>query len=270
MSPPAGWQPPVSRDSRAESVTDGYGMADLHLHSLHSDGLASIQELLDFVQQRTPLDVIAITDHDDLSGSLAARELVARGGYSFEVVTGMEVTTLEGHLLGLFLERPVRPLRRVEETILEIHAAGGLCAIPHPMSWLTHSIGQRAIRRVMARPEAEARFDAIEIANPSLAGRVTQRRTQRLNTTLGLAEVGGSDAHFLPHIGMAYTLFPGRDAAALRRGLASGSTSALLLVAPDRDRVSYGEFIRQQVRSLLYQPTRTFLRQRADARRARS
>lgn len=262
MNPPAGWQPPLSRAPRPESGLDRYGMADLHLHSLHSDGLASIQELLDFVQRQTPLDVIAITDHDDLSGSLAARELVARGGYSFDVVTGMEVTTLEGHVLGLYLERPVKPLRRLEETILEIHAAGGLCAIPHPMSWLTHSIGQRAIRRAMSRPDADARFDAIETANPSLAGRVTQSRTRRLNSSLGLAEVGGSDAHFLPHIGMAYTVFAGRDAAALRQALESGTTSAMLLVAQDRDRVSYGEFIRQQVRSLLYQPTRTFLRQR--------
>ena len=82
---------------------EGYGVADIHIHSSASDGMADIPRILDYAEQKTNLAVIAITDHDEFEGSYQAGELVAKGNYSFEVVLGMEVTTLEGHLLALFL-----------------------------------------------------------------------------------------------------------------------------------------------------------------------
>ena len=57
---------------------EGYGIADLHIHSSLVDGMASVYQILEYVECKTELDVIAITDHDDLRGSYAARELAAR------------------------------------------------------------------------------------------------------------------------------------------------------------------------------------------------
>src|SRR6478752_3551681 len=82
------------------------GKADIHMHTSLSDGLMSVQEILDWVQEKTDLDVIAVTDHDDLEGGLLARDLAVKGGYRFEVIPGIEVTTRAGHLLALFLEKP--------------------------------------------------------------------------------------------------------------------------------------------------------------------
>ena len=72
-----------------------HGIADIHLHSIASDGLAPIPELLEYVQNETGLDVIAITDHDCIEGSYQAREMAATGNYRFEVVVGMEVTNTD-------------------------------------------------------------------------------------------------------------------------------------------------------------------------------
>ena len=53
------------------------GKADMHLHTLYSDGTASVQQLLDHVERRTDLDVIAVTDHERIDGALRAREIHA-------------------------------------------------------------------------------------------------------------------------------------------------------------------------------------------------
>ena len=77
----------------------------MHLHTLWSDGTAAVAELLDWVEEATDLDVIAITDHERIDGAQRALELHARGGYGYDLVVGEEVTTRRGHLLGLFLDR---------------------------------------------------------------------------------------------------------------------------------------------------------------------
>ena len=79
------------------------GKADMHLHTLYSDGTVSVGALLDHVEAETNLDVIAITDHERIDGALRAREMHAAGPYSFELVVGEEITTRRGHVLALFI-----------------------------------------------------------------------------------------------------------------------------------------------------------------------
>ncbi|WP_322796080.1 PHP domain-containing protein [Tepidiforma sp.] len=208
------------------------GKADLHLHSRASDGLASIEQLLEYVEHCTDLDVIAVTDHEDVRGGLRAQELAARRGYRFEVIPGAEVTTLQGHVLALFIERDPPSFRGVEFTLGMIHDAGGLAIAPHPLSWLTRSIGERTLNTLAERSEAGVGFDAIEVANASPAGRRTAQRAARLNAERwGLATVGSSDAHHLEHVGAGWTEFPGRSAADLRAALLSGTTRGAMLPA---------------------------------------
>lgn len=203
------------------------GKADLHIHSEHSDGLASVQEIFDYVEAQTDLDLIAITDHDMFDGSEIARDLAAKGKYRFEIITGMEVTTLEGHLLALGIEKPIKSLQRLDYSIAQIHAQGGLAIIPHPMSWLIRSVGQRGILRIHNDPSPEIYFDGIEAMNPSIAGRVTVTKTRRLNEqVLHLPETGGSDSHTLNMIGTGVTCYPGTSARDLMSALAHKRTRA--------------------------------------------
>ena len=45
------------------STSNVWSKADIHIHSSHSDGLSSIPEIMEYVQNCTDLKVIAITDH---------------------------------------------------------------------------------------------------------------------------------------------------------------------------------------------------------------
>jgi len=203
------------------------GKADLHIHSSAGDGLPTVREILDHVEKETDLDLVAITDHDLIDGSLEARELVAKGGYRFQVLVGMEITTLEGHLLAYGLEEPVRMLQPLTRTIELVHEQGGFCIVPHPMSWLTLSLQRWSIERILRDPREEIRLEGLEILNPNLAGRVSYERVMALNEErFHLSELGGSDAHLLSMIGQAHTFFPGRTADDFRQALESRTTRA--------------------------------------------
>jgi predicted metal-dependent phosphoesterase TrpH len=219
--------------------------------------MAEIQELLDYVQEHTQLDVIAITDHDEIAGGYLARELVAKGHYRFEVVVGMEVSTLDGHLLALFIEEPVLSLRPLAETVEAVHVQGGLCVVPHPCSWLTRSIGKGSLEKIMSHGNELVYFDGLEMANPTIAGRVGYEQSRRLNDRrFHLAEMGGSDAHFLAQIGVASTTFPGRTAADLRQAILRRTTRGVSHAHPKLKRLGYGKIVRQQCRSLFVLPFR--------------
>jgi hypothetical protein len=228
---------------------DGYGMADIHIHSSVSDGMADIPSILESVEARANIDIIAITDHDRIEGSYQARELAARHGYHLDVVVGMEVTTAEGHLLALFLEDPVPSHRPLEETIEAIHAQGGLCIVPHPMSWLTHSINEQSLERIIASNNQGLYFDGIETVNPTIAGRVSSRRARRFKEKYRLAETGGSDAHFLIAVGSAFTLFPGRSAEDLRRSIIERTTKARNGIRVRLSEIGFVQIIKQQRKS---------------------
>jgi predicted metal-dependent phosphoesterase TrpH len=220
------------------------GKADLHIHTRYSDGLATFEEVVQWANDRTDLDVIAITDHEDVEGALRARELAAKRGYRVEVVVGAEVTTLQGHLLALFIEERPPLLRSVEHTLAWIHARGGVAVIPHPMSWLTRSLGRRAIERICERREEGVTFDAIELANPSPAGRPGRAAAIRLNQERWhLPATGSSDAHHLLHIGRGWTTFPGRRAEELREALLAGTIGYGMEPYPSAREVGYGNLV---------------------------
>jgi predicted metal-dependent phosphoesterase TrpH len=207
------------------------GRADVHLHTDEVDGLQSVAALLDYAEAQTDLDVVAVTDHDEVRGALKARDLAIRRGARVQVITGTEVTTRHGHILALFVDRTFPMLKSIDATLAAIHDAGGIAIVPHPMSWLTTSIGERTLRRIHTLGESGRRsgvyFDAIEMLNPSVAGRVAHRRARTLNRdVLGLPVMGGSDAHASPLIGSAYTTFPGRTPDDLRAAFAAGTTRA--------------------------------------------
>jgi predicted metal-dependent phosphoesterase TrpH len=195
------------------------GKADLHIHTRQGDGLDSVEAILDHVAAHTDLDVVAITEHDSLEVALRAREAWAQRGDAFDFVPGVEITTLQGHLIALYLEDPVPSLRRVEETIEAVRRQGGVCFVPHPMSPLTRSIGRRTMQQVT---EAGLRFDAIELASGSPPAKLALAQARRANRhDFRLPSVGASDAHFRQAIGSGYTEFAGTTAVELREAFAS-------------------------------------------------
>jgi hypothetical protein len=200
-------------------MTNRLGRADLHIHTLASDGTAGIVEILDHVERRGELDVIAITDHERIDAAVAAKAIAVERGMATEVIIGEEVSTLGGHLLALFITERVTPLRSLRTTIGEIHEQGGLAIPAHPLVPYPLCAQGWVLRRLIADPDPRVRPDAIEAFNPTTLGRPWHSRVVKFAGEHGLATVGNSDAHAAEAIGTGWTTFPGRTAEDLRTAI---------------------------------------------------
>ena len=196
--------------------------ADLHVHTRYS-GLTrvsfltfpdSISHPSDLVRtaEKKQLAVLCITDHNSIRGAVEAKKLAT----SVEIVTGSEILTLDGDLLGLFLTDDIPKGRTAEETIDAIHAQGGLAIAPHPFSSHCDSLGLKI---------TELKLDGVELFNAAHRDGYTNEAAQKMSSNLDLAFVGGSDAHSPTMVGNAYTLFEGESAEDLRRAILARKTS---------------------------------------------
>jgi len=143
---------------------------------------------------------------------------------------------------------------REAETVREIHRLGGVAVVPHPLSYLTFSCGERALRELAALGDDSA-VDGIELRNPSYAGRVRATRAAWLNAhVLRVAETGSSDAHHAALVGTAWTEFPGTTPADLRAAILARATVARGRRWTLREHLDGA--VRQQWRSMLRDPAK--------------
>src|SRR2546421_11499183 len=208
----------VLKDSEEEIIptfSNGYSRADIHMHTNLGDGWASPAKIVEEAT-RQGLPLIAITDHDHVEGAKRVQELIYQQNNSLQMITGVEVSTRQGHLLGLFVTKAPKAMRSVEESIEDIKEQGGLVIVPHPLGKLVPSLSRAKIDALLEKGYA---IDGIEMYNPSPANASMRPVVRAANQQWGLAEMGGSDAHFWQHIGSAYTLFPGRSPDDLRRAI---------------------------------------------------
>jgi predicted metal-dependent phosphoesterase TrpH len=237
------------------------GQADMHIHSIASDGTASAAEILDYVESQTDLDVIALADHERAEAAFECRRLALERGSRVEVVIGEEVTTQSGHLLGLFLQAGLKRGQRLETTVAEIHEQGGLAIVPHPFSAFTLGMRKHAILRVHFSKDALVYWDALEGFNPSTAGRYGRAATARIAAELGLPLVGNSDAHTLSAIGDGRTYFPGSTAEDYRLAVIEGrTTGACWDWGFAREALIYSRQVRKQARDVSRWARRNLLR----------
>ncbi len=163
---------------------------DFHVHTCYSgDSVTSLKQVVTYSKRRG-LDGVAITDHNTLKGALKlkTRDII--------VVPGIEISTLNGHLLGLNVTTPIPAKLGIEETIHRIHEAGGIAVAPHP-SVFYKSPPSREIDS----------YDAVEVMNASsVPFHVFTWLSKRFADRLGLPQTGGSDSHYAPEIGAAYTV----------------------------------------------------------------
>ena len=230
------------------------GRADPHCHTFASDGMVGPAELVAAAGARQ-LDVIAVTDHDTMD---SVAETVALGeAAGLAVVAGQEITTAWPaltHVVGWFLEEPVRMGMSLADTVAAVHDQGGLAMIPHPFMPTWFASCQEGM---LARLIETQTVDAVELEHtaPTTAARraALHRFYDRHRDRLGAA-VGGSDCHFGRHdLGRIVTEFEGRTAADFRAALEARSTRPVIV---RRARVPLGLIARQQARSLVGLPLR--------------
>ncbi|MEZ4868568.1 MAG: PHP domain-containing protein [Caldilineaceae bacterium] len=207
------------------------GKADLHIHSSYSaDGTATVAAILAHVARNTDLDVIAITDHDEIDGALEALELAPF--YGVEVVPGCEVSTADGHLLALYITERVPANLSLVETVAHVAALGGICVAAHPGGDWHWCLKEHHLRHALAQPQVAETLVGIEAYNGSLPNLRINRRAAAMQARFGLANVSCSDAHLLSVLGLTATYFPGKSAQDLRHALCTGQTSPQITPRP--------------------------------------
>lgn len=203
---------------------------DFHIHTNFSDGKNSVEEILDYVQNKTDIDYIAISDHDTIEGAILAKKLISSRNYRFQVIIGEEISTKEGHLLGLFLNKKISPGLSFKETIFEIKKQGGVVVAPHPFYQSSfykdgNLIGGIGLKNVY---KERNNIDAVETNNGNLIMFFSEnRKAAQLNQNIvQLPSVGGSDAHVLSSIGKSYTIVFGQTLNDIKNSLTLGQTIA--------------------------------------------
>jgi len=195
------------------------------------------------------LDLIAVTDHDTMDSVIETQSRGAEAGLS--VVAGQEVTTgwpAQTHVVGWFLEKPVKRGMSIDDTVAAIHAQGGLVMVPHPfMPVYFGSIQPGMLRRLIEKQSV----DAIEMLSTVPMG---ARRRKLLHEFYNAnrehlgAAIGASDCHFgAGDMGRAMTEFDGD----FRTAVMECTTKP---VAGVRHPIPTGLALRQQWRALVELP----------------
>ncbi|MCL5410499.1 MAG: CehA/McbA family metallohydrolase [Patescibacteria group bacterium] len=205
--------------------------ADLHIHSNYSDGKPTIEEILDYVDKETDLDIIAISDHDTIEGALEAQKIAKERKLGFEIVVGEEVSTTKGHILALYLNSVIKPGMSVKKTLDQIHKQGGIAIAPHPFEHTRLRNPNMAVMNgigLKSLVQAKKDLDTIEIVNGTPTLSDENIKAKLVNSTVLLCgETGSSDAHILDAIGKGYTLFEGKSSTDLKKALESHQTRAM-------------------------------------------
>jgi predicted metal-dependent phosphoesterase TrpH len=200
------------------------GLADLHIHTIHSyDGTASALAVLTRAK-KIGLDVIAITDHDEIAGSLKALELAPN--YGVHVIPGIEVSTADGHLLALNITEKIQRDLPLIETISKVYKMGGFCIAPHPMAGGIgmKSLSAYSILKALRHPEVARTLIAVETYNATAIDKMSNPCARTLADRLGIAQTASSDAHVVEAIGLGMTEFDGCTTQDLLTALQKGVT----------------------------------------------
>jgi predicted metal-dependent phosphoesterase TrpH len=166
--------------------------ADLHIHTFYSqDSTISPKELVFYAKKRG-LTAVAVTDHNRIDGALKiAKET------NFLIIPGIEVSSQNGHIVGLNLQGSIPKRLSADETVDKIHEAGGIAIACHPFALFKGSLGNNA----------NSKFDAIETINASAFPFARScKKAQKAADRLRKPTVAGTDAHYAPEIGFAYTI----------------------------------------------------------------
>ncbi len=179
---------------------------DMHTHSEYSPDSRTPLATQAAALVAAGIDVVCATDHNTIEGALRLRDISPD---KLRVIVGEEISSRDGEIIGLFLEKQVPRDLPAEDTIARIHDQGGIVSVPHPFSRnRLYHLRHDALERVWSQ------IDCIEIFNAREAFAADNRRAEAFAKEHELAGAAGSDAHRASEIGHAWIEvdeFTGRD-----------------------------------------------------------
>jgi predicted metal-dependent phosphoesterase TrpH/glycosyltransferase involved in cell wall biosynthesis len=165
---------------------------DLHMHTDHSPDCATPVDVLLETAKRRGLGAIAVTDHNEISGAIEARQR-AEG---IKVIVSEEIKTAhEGEVIGLFVEEKIPRGMSLRETIDAIHAQGGLVYVPHPFDRLHSVPDYEHLLKVVED------IDILEVFNARVAVPAFNEEAARFAGKYRIVAGAGSDSHVAQGLG---------------------------------------------------------------------
>jgi predicted metal-dependent phosphoesterase TrpH len=162
------------------------------MHTDHSPDCATPVDVLLETAKRRGLGAIAVTDHNEISGALAARE---RANGIKVIVSEVVKTAHEGEVIGLFIEEKIPRGMSLKETIDAIHAQGGLAYVPHPFDRLHAVPDYEHLLKVVED------IDVLEVFNARVAVPGFNEEARRFAAKYHVVAGAGSDSHVTQGLG---------------------------------------------------------------------
>lgn len=202
---------------------------DLHTHTFCSKDCCNQYERIIAAVQRSSVDGIAVTDHNEFRGALELKERAP-----FLVIPAEEIKTSAGEIIGLFLREWIAPGLEPLETVSRIHEQGGLAYVPHPFDEIRGSRIERWALDLI-RPH----IDILEVFNARNALPRYNQRALEYARQYNLLGGAGSDTHTYREYGTAYVDIPPFDGPeqfvdSMRQGTWHGRLSSPLVHARTR------------------------------------
>jgi len=167
--------------------------ADLHVHTVFSlDGRTTMEQLIETAKARG-IGCIAVTDHNEFK----AFDLL-KDNKDVIIIPAEEVSSKEGHIIALGIDRQIPRGLSIDETIERIHEAGGYAFAAHPYRWWS-GLGEKNT--------LEHDFDGVEALN-SRSIPSANIKSRKLAKRIGKPVTAGSDAHIPRYIGDGYVIIP--------------------------------------------------------------
>lgn len=205
---------PVSGRSESNPAMDMLKTL-IHIHTDYSfDSDISVEALAAFARENR-IQCVAVTDHDTIEGALRLRAIAP----DLRVIVGEEISTRDGHLIGLFLKERIEPGMSARETALAIKRQGGLVLLPHPFV-KAFGCGLQGVSWEIADL-----LDAVEICNSQNLLSAPDRKAAEFADRLGLPAYVGADSHQSTSIAPCFQLLPKFDGP---KGFLSSLRSAAL------------------------------------------
>lgn len=169
---------------------------DSHIHSEYSpDSKSKIEDIIKIAKNRN-IDIIGISDHNTVEGLKTAQKLTKDD--DIFVIPSIEISSLEGHIIGYGCEENIKRDLSAEETIDLIHDQGGLAIIPHPYCFYRHGL-------LCKKDYKDLKIDAIETKNARFIIGYCNNKAKKLSNKEKLPGLGASDAHYYKFVGDCYS-----------------------------------------------------------------
>ena len=173
---------------------------DLHIHSQYSeDAIGSPKDIIKSLKKKG-LQGMAITDHNTVEGGLKAVKIAPK---DFIVIPGIEISTADGHILALNVEKNIVRNLSIQETVEKILDQGGTPIVPHLFRNMS-GIKKEKLKTI------HQKINTIEVFNACSMPK-TNLKIAKIAKEFNLGGTGGSDSHDPAYAGYAYTVVDTTD-----------------------------------------------------------